>query len=677
LREREGPAAKRREGEGGLVAHLPKIAFVTLIAAAIAAAAVASPARACDLATAPSTRWSVARENGVAWLKTPCGERFFSIGVNVVDGGASGAKLARPHYDWHATAPSLEAWVDQTRGRLEDWGFNSTGAWSLPPQLLELPTVIDLELGRQAKFHWFDPFDPQMPARLEEEAKRLTRPYLNTPYRLGYFSDNESGWWGGALFVFYSQKPASSYTKRRWLEELEHFYRGSWARFARDFLPPPGVGSWNALLRAEAITRLRPGGRGIAAVRHWTEVVAERYYALVAKALHAADPGALFLGDRLPIYYDPMAVRAEARHVDVIATNYNVDSPEGWIAPYYFAGLKTLSGGKPVLVSEWFYAARENRTGNRNNGHLMTVETQGQRALGAAAAARSFAADPTILGLHWFQYYDYPVGGRADAEDYNFGLVDIRDRPYEELVGALGAANRRLAPLHAQAHPPPPPALTRFALPYARIDPAHASLVDWPKPASLLPPLKPQPGEVAFGEAYLSWSEDGLALATIGQDYYDLDLLAYDGAFPLGEAYRLELDVDAGTGPRRFTLYFIPPRVKQKGRDHPLMEARLCAGGPAEHRQGDCPSVPGASALYFGADQPRITAEALLPWSALGLNAPPADGRLRVEVSASAWFHSRWMSLSGLSPERGSAEPRRWTAMRLGEAAAPPSGPRE
>ena len=60
---------------------------------------------------------------------------------------------------------------------------------------------------------------------------------------------------------------------------------------------------------------------------------------------------------------------------------------------------------------------------------------------------------------------------------------------------------------------------------------ADRSLSDWPKPASLLPPLTPSPGAVDFGEVYLTWSDEGLQLATIGQDYYDLDLLAYDGAF--------------------------------------------------------------------------------------------------------------------------------------------------
>src|SRR6185312_534183 len=110
------------------------------------------------------------------------------------------------------------------------------------------------------------------------------------------------------------------------------------------------------------------------------------------------------------------------------------------------------------------------------------------------------------------------------------------------------------------------PGAAQFIVPHAVIDPAHASLIDWPKPASLLPPLKAAPGEVPFGEAYLSWSDEGLALATLGQDYYDLDLLAYDGAFPLGEAYRVELDVDAGARPRRFTLYFIPRASRRKAR---------------------------------------------------------------------------------------------------------------
>src|SRR4029077_17532933 len=150
--------------------------------------------------------------------------------------------------------------------------------------------------------------------------------YRGSPYRIGYFSDNEVGWWAGALFVYFSKEPASSYTKARWIALLRRDYHDNWAQFTGDFAPPPGVDSWPALLASTAMTHMRPGGNGIAAVREWTGIVAEHYYALSERAIRAADPEALYFGDRLPIYYDPVAVKAMARHVDAIAVNYNVDA---------------------------------------------------------------------------------------------------------------------------------------------------------------------------------------------------------------------------------------------------------------------------------------------------------------------------------------------------------------
>ncbi len=638
-----------------------------LLAAAVAVAFPVGAALACnDFAKAPSTRWSLAKVGGVSWLVTPCGDRFFSLGVNALDGGyPDREKEGKIYYSWRAFAPSVADWVDATRRRLAAWGFNSAGGWSLPPQQLELPTIIDLELGRHARFHWFDPFSAETEARMNALARELVAPYRSSPYRIGYFSDNEVGWWSGALFVFYSMKPASSATKQRWVEMLQQHYGGDWSRFTADFLPPPGVDSWEALLAGTGMTRMKPGGSGIRAVREWTGIVAEHYYTLAERAIRAADPDALYFGDRLPIYYDPAAVRAMAPHVDAIAANYNVDSGDGWIADYFFDGLRRLSGGKPVLVSEWFFAARDNRTGNRNNGHLMTVDTQAERAAGAAAATANFAAIPEVVGTHWFQYYDHPKGGRPDGEDYDFGLVDIDDRPYEQLTAALGAANRQAPLIHARAvsTPPAPPAKT-FVVPHAPILVEDRSLSDWPKPGSLLPRLTASPGAVEFGEAYLSWSERGLALATIGQDYFDIDLLAYDGSFPLVDAYRVELGVDLGAGPRRFTLFFIPPRTKVH--DHTPMRAELCAGPAQTAIAGGCTPVDGAEAVYFGADQPRITAEMVIPWSAFGVAPPGRGARLRAEIAITSWDRERWMSLSGRPPAVAMSRPAAWRTMRLG-----------
>jgi hypothetical protein len=652
-----------RKQTKGLVDLSPRICLAVLLTLC----GIGLPAAAetgCDFAHAPSPRWSLRSENGTAWLVDPCGERFYSVGINVLDSEVPKQPLAdgRLRYEWRRFYPTPDAWHDDTLQRVHSWGFNTAGAWSLPPDVLKLPEVANLEIGRLARFHWFDPFDPATEQAMSALAPGLVAPYRGSPYRIGYFSDNEVGWWGGALFVFYSTKPASNHTKQRWVELLRDHYGGAWPHFLADFVPPEGVTSWDALLEATAATKLRPGGQGIQAVRRFTGAVAEHYYAMIERVLRQADPDALLFGDRLPIYYDPVAVRAMARHVDVIAMNYNIDSPDGWVARYFFDGLRQLTGGKPVLISEWFFAANENRSGNRNNGHLMTVATQVERARGAAAAVINLAAVPEIVGTHWFQFADHPTGGRADGEDYDFGLVDVDNRPYEHLVGALARANEAAPAMHAASRSEPAPRAHDFTIPKARIDIAEHSLAGWPKPAALAPPLSPAAGEVAFGEAYLTWNDAGIDLATIGQDYYDLDLLAYDGEFPLGEAYRLAIGLDAGAGPRRFSLYFVPPRTKTK--DHPPMAALLCAGEAAA--PSGCRPVDGAASVYFGADQPRITAEASLPWSALGVDRPPPGDRIKVEIAATAWHRSRWMSLSGLPPEEGMAHPETWPTARLG-----------
>ena len=106
---------------------------------------VAAPAAACDLASAPTDRWSVANDNGVQWLKTPCGERFYSIGVNTVNAGYDWReKDGKTWYSWTAFDPSIDSWVTRATRRLGDWGFNTAGGWSLPPAKLPMPSVINL-----------------------------------------------------------------------------------------------------------------------------------------------------------------------------------------------------------------------------------------------------------------------------------------------------------------------------------------------------------------------------------------------------------------------------------------------------------------------------------------------------------------------------------------------------
>lgn len=608
----------------------------------------------CRSRPGSASRWKLESHDGVSWLITPCGGRFFSIGVNTL------LPSSGPVNIWPRIPRSSDIWARRTAAQIRAWGFNTAGAFSSPN--LPLPSLPDLDLGWRAPFHWSDPFDPSVENEMRAQARNAVMSYKGHAYRIGYFSDNEIGWWNGALFSYYLRQPGTNHTKQALVALIRRHYSGDWHRFIGDFVVPAGITSFRELRQSSgAQARLRPGGNGITVVREWTGAVAHHYYELVHRALREAAPGALIFSDRLPSYYDPDAVRAMAPFVDAVATNYNVDSPDGWIAHYYFDGLRQLTGNKPVLVSEWYFAAQENRSGNLNNGYLMAVRTQAERARGAANAARRFALEPGIVGIHWFQYYDEPKGGRAeDREDYDFGLLDTDGRPYEKLVAALAAANRSLAEIHQHTAPLPPAKGTAgIQIPEAGIDPRALSLAQWPKDEALVTGLCAPSPEVVFGDMFLAWSPKGLHVATISMDHYDAQLLAYDGAFPRAEAFRIDFGVDAGAGARRFAFFAIPPKVFPK-KGGAAMRIEVC-----RMNHGACDAVPSARAAYLVSDRPRITAQITLPWKALGISGPPGDKHLRVQLAATAFYRSRWMSLGGAPPAEAMSNLASWRPATL------------
>lgn len=613
----------------------------------------------CRLSSAPSSRWRLEIVDGVHWLVTPGGEPFFSVGIDGLSEGSSWVSpIGGRSYLWSRSYATRDQWLAETRRRVFAWGFNTAGAWSVEPRRIRLPSLPVIDLGVEALFHWMDPLSPETETSMLAAARRLVAPYQGDALRIGYFTDNEVGWWNGPLFRVFMDQPATNYTKSALVRFLAGRYRGDWQAFVRDFVVPAGVVSFDDL-RAPLDVRLRPGSDGIQTVRQWAGVIAGRYYQLVRNSLRGADPDALVFGDRLPTYYDPVVVRAMVPYVDAIATNYNVDSADGWLAPYYFDALRQLSADKPILISEWFFAAAENRTGNANNGLLMTVRTQRERATGAAAAAQRFAAQPNVVGIHWFQYFDHPRGGRPDGEDYNFGLVDVDDLPYEQLTAALAPVNRRLAGIHRRARVERRSAAD-YRIPRARIDAGDGSLAEWPKPDALVPGMVATPGEVPFADFLLAWDPQHFHLGLVAMEYYDPLLLPDHEEFPRGEAFRVDLGIDAGAGPVQFAAFVIPPREVRE-HEAPKMHVALCrVEGSA------CEPVSEAVATYIGSDQPRIIVELSIPWSALGTPHAPRDRRVRVDLATTAWHRSRWISWSGAPPEEAMVHPENWRSVALG-----------
>lgn len=617
------------------------------------------------LGGAAGARWSADRDGDVWWLLRPDGARFFSIGVNVVDAEPERApRRGTLQYGWSPAYASPQAWVEATRGRLLAWGFNTLGGWSRREAEFEMPYTPVLSFGQQVNAIWGDPFDPATPQRMADEAQRRVARHPGGPLRIGYYTDNEVGWWNAPLLLWFLRQDPENSTRKRLVAFLRERY-ASFAEFRRDFVVPDGVESFDELARRPVRVRIAAGGGAAPVLRAWTGIVVGRYYEMAEQAVRTADPNALVLGDRLPIYWDEDALRAIGRHVDVLAVNHDVATPGGWVAPYFFEGLRDLVPA-PVLVSEWFFASRENRTGNANRGQLMTVATQAERARGAAAAARRFAGFPNVVGLHWFQLADQPPGGRSDGEDYSHGLVDVKDAPYEEFTGALAAVNRTLPELHAAARwasPRDPGA--PLAIPRSRVASAEAPLDDWDLAATRLHFARGAPGlDVPFADVHLAWTNDSLLVAAIGQDFFDLDLyerseVAADDALALHLV--VSAPAEAGARELRHVVIRLLPARLQQAPDFPPsehdVEVYVPQGAVVSQDGGAAVGEPQIRARRLRAIAPRFDAVIEIPRPLLGLGAGRPAGPIEIEVAMQGFLRGRAFTLSGRPFARALREP--------------------
>ena len=475
----------------------------------------------------------------------PNGQKFWSFGVCVVDRGAT-ATPTNPGYDASQHYSTAQAWAQEVTGNLSRWGFNTIGAWSDFAELSqvnvpELKFMPVLHMGSTAGAPWRDMWDPRVVEQMRDLARTGIAPVKGDSRVVGYFSDNEMGWWLGALWDWaWKAGPAC---RAQVIQLLQRRYRDSWTELNRDF-EAVGADDFDSLSTAGRLY-LRPGSSGMATLQAWQGIVADRYYFLCRKFIKSEDPGALFLGDRYISNFYPVVARASAKYVDVCSTNLNSDWNDGGLSPFYMKALRRITR-KPILVSEYYMSATENRSGNKNDSSgFPVVATQAQRAAQFSELTRTLLSTPFVIGAHWFQYYDEPQNGRPDGENYNMGLVDVCNKPYEELTKAAALTPSYLAPQPTEKEAPQIPALT----------PAQShDFNQWPHTKCV---LKGNANN-ARGDVYLAQSEKKLFLAVYWNEDRFAEALYRHGAIPDSDEAQLTLSLNGKLRKIRLTEA-IPP----------------------------------------------------------------------------------------------------------------------
>ena len=477
--------------------------------------------------------FTVQSPNGVAWFVSPAGEQLFSLGVNCIGkgGGPHDKKEAGHYYRYVDHYPDVDAWTNDTIERMRAWKFNTIGGWSDDEVCKgQLPSTPVLHIGASVEIPWADFFSKAIEAECDRLAKAMVAPHKDDPNIIGWFSDNELGWYIETKFVFFINSPVENETRKRLIAFLKERYHGDFAALTGDFVPVRAANFEE--LAAGGSLRLRPASKGRETMHAFGKIIAERYYQLMRDVIRRYDPNHLILGDRYAGYYPLCVAEAAKDYVDVVSTNASfADNSDGEMPPFYLDTLYRITR-KPIIMSEYYAAAMENQSGNKNSSTnaFAVVKTQKERAAMTDRTLTYMASLPYMVGAHWFQFVDEPPQGRADGEDFNFGLVDIFNKPYDLLTKTMTSAHERVPELHRNGRfVEKSPAIPDIKIPKAKIL-ASDGLAGWAKRGAHIP----YASEMSFADVYACETEEGIALMLRADDYMDTSIYE-DKKLPLDD----------------------------------------------------------------------------------------------------------------------------------------------
>ena len=373
------------------------------------------------------------------WLVTPAGHVFYTLGM--------------------AGVP------DAAHPRFKSWGFNTVDQPASPPAAgRRMPYTIGMNfLGQGKKLPipikpgippWVtfpDVFDPAWVRQCDEYARKTLAPFVQDPWLVGYFIDNEpnlSGWYEAV-----TRTPPSAPFRQAFVEVARRFYAGKPDQLAKDW------NVWN-VVKVEDLLQVEgdaPALPELAAV--WQENVAEQAFGTIEAAARKIDNHHLNLGTRMinAAPPSPGVFAAMGRHVDVISMNlYSLFSDR--LLTQMFTLLPAIHAltKKPIMTSEFTFRGGDTRCPN-TIGAPPTVPTQADRAVGYLSYVSAVASLPFHVGVCWYKYADdslEPPWGEY-AEDCNFGVVDGGGRAYAALVSTMRLVNGSIYELASDPIPHP------------------------------------------------------------------------------------------------------------------------------------------------------------------------------------------------------------------------------
>ena len=374
----------------------------------------------------------VKKVRGKWWFVDPEGYLFLSIGSNgispVMGGGGGfgrgGAPLKGLYPDntpsrlpERFTGENARTRANElTADRMDAWGMNTIGNWS-GRDLIALgrkPFMTMLGgLGIQDGILGMpDVYAEGFAQRIDEAVARSTEPYLDNKMLIGYFIGNEPTW---------------SNAEMRLCDLI--------LQAAPD-----------KPLRVAMERYLQQHGDNRASRRAFLYETYEIFLSTVQAALKRHDPNHLNLGIRYGSEVPAAEVLAlSKKYFDVYSFNrYGVEPGLEEMDLIYKAV------GKPMIIGEFHFGATDRGLGES----LVRTVSQEERASAYRHYCETAFSHPALIGTAWFTWTDQPFFGRGDGENYNIGIIDVTDRPYDWMAKAIRAVSDNCFRVHDGKQPP-------------------------------------------------------------------------------------------------------------------------------------------------------------------------------------------------------------------------------
>jgi hypothetical protein len=343
-----------------------------------------------------------------------------------------------------------KAWRELVLGRLMAWRFNTVANWSELDLLrpLRFPYVIQLGRYPTTPRQLFRDFPDVFAPEFRESARRYAQGLEGVkadPYLLGYFLCNEPVWGFGQhnLAAEMLEANPGTATRRELAAWLGKRYAGevaAWAKaWGREFK------SFDEMMTG---TFHRIGDASPKAhddLWAFSREMVRTYVRIPCEAVKQVDPNHLNLGMRYAwiasdLFYDA------GESFDVFSINcYQMEAA--------FDSINTITKrtGKPVIIGEFHFGALDR--GLPATG-LRGVASQADRGVAYRRYLESGAANPNLVGVHYFILNDQAVLGRFDGENYQIGFQDVCHTPYPELVEQAQAAHEAMYDVMTGARAP-------------------------------------------------------------------------------------------------------------------------------------------------------------------------------------------------------------------------------